>query len=511
MRIRSGVAACLLVDALGVPAGGEFSVAQQRTRHHRTYDIHGYKIQHPKTIPDTAKKQREADLASQAHGEVQFCGTLWTEDDEGEVVEGSGHLEPLSVSGVDEAMDGGDPTKVRRFLQRLKPWLKGADGEPEMQDLSDAQLVAALNQRDGDRCNRLHIGVEREILTEQSSANPVRRWCRFLDPRALAVQWVLLNVDRISGTDDTTIKLAMEPWMDGTTIGGHPCVGGSLTFRPVDCDALPAEPNPRPRICLYADDTRETREVYELLVRIFAAQMFAACSSDLKVTVGGREITVQLQVESIRGDYHAQQAWNGLFMSGRWKCPFAFVPQEEYGNFSAFCTQIEKKIAEKVPGVAEPDSLAPAQIKGNLKHGLQRLDDYYEYAQRLAESKRDADDAEGEEGAGRTGTTYDEVDLGYVKIGGKDSQVFGPAPWAVNLRSTGADGRELTLERHGVKNSNLAPDPEHCLMVRLPPPSSLRRPLASCASACVALRRLSKTSSLSLSASCHGEGQRSPC
>ena len=38
-------------------------------------------------------------------------------------------------------------------------------------------------------------------------------------------------------------------------------------------------------------------------------------------------------------------------MSGRWKCPFAFVPQEEYGNFSAFCTQIETKIAEKIPGV----------------------------------------------------------------------------------------------------------------------------------------------------------------
>ena len=83
-----------------------------------------------------------------------------------------------SVSGVDEAMDGGDPTKVRRFLQRLKPWPKAWTASRSPGPVW-TQLVAALNQRDGDRCNRLHIGAD-EILTEQSSANPVRRWCRFL-------------------------------------------------------------------------------------------------------------------------------------------------------------------------------------------------------------------------------------------------------------------------------------------------------------------------------------------
>ena len=131
------------------------------------------------------------------------------------------------------------------------------------------------------------------------------------------MQWVLLNADQISGTDNATIKLAMSP--DGRNNNrGASVRWGESHLRPVDCDALPAEPNPRPRICLYADDTRETREVYSLVV----SSPYRCCGvqPDLKVTVGGREITVQLQVESI-GNYHAQQAWNGLFMSGRWKCP----------------------------------------------------------------------------------------------------------------------------------------------------------------------------------------------
>eukprot|EP01045_Picozoa_sp_COSAG04_P050298 COSAG04_NODE_20300_length_396_cov_1.414141_1_plen_52_part_10 len=52
--MHTGIPLAVGIDALGVSAGGEFGVAEQRTRHHRTYDIHGYKIQHPKTIPDTA-------------------------------------------------------------------------------------------------------------------------------------------------------------------------------------------------------------------------------------------------------------------------------------------------------------------------------------------------------------------------------------------------------------------------------------------------------------------------
>ena len=447
-------------------ADGEFGVAKKRDRHRLQHTYKGYTVQQPKTIPDTSKENRESALAKQSHGEVQHAGELWklasvkdpapAEEIE-EDVEGSEHLQPFSVSGIDDALDGGDLQKRKRFLSRLNPWAKDEDGSIVEQKLSSAELVAALRQRSSDAATRLTLGVEREILTEDGK---VRRWCRFLDPRALAAQWVLLHGESIEGTGDKTIRLAMNPWLDGTTIGGHACVGGTITFRPVDC-AVADDQHKRPRVSMYAEDTRETREVYELLVRIMSVQMFAACESELKVTVGDRTFTIQLEVNAVQGDYHAQQAWNGMYMSGRWRCPFAFVPQEKYGNFASWCDQIETKIARGA-GVAV-ESLTPAQIKTNIKLGLNRLQDYYEIAAVLKEARRDQEDGS---------TTYDEVDLSYCRVGGSDSMVHGIAPWAVNLRHTGADSRPLALERHGVKCSNLAPAPEHSLMVTASLPRS---------------------------------------
>eukprot|EP01045_Picozoa_sp_COSAG04_P034306 COSAG04_NODE_7456_length_1126_cov_1.154820_1_plen_338_part_01 len=301
-------------------AGGEgFTAAQQNTRHRLSCEYLGEKVMHPRQIPSAYKKQkREADLERQSHGEVHFAGRLWTDD-----ADGSPHMKPLSVEGIDEDIagtSGPDRTNRRRFLQRLQPWAKvevdssedddessdeAEDAGVVCQDLSIAELVNALRKREGDIAPRLMLGVEREILTEDGK---VRRWARFLDPRALAVQWVLLHALHIPGTGDTTIKLAMEPWLDGTTIGGKSCVGGTLTFRPIDCD-VGDDQHIKPRVCMYADNTRETREVYELLVRILSMQMFTATESDLQINTGTRRITVQLQAEAVRGDYHAQQAW----------------------------------------------------------------------------------------------------------------------------------------------------------------------------------------------------------
>ena len=166
--------------------------------------------------------------------------------------------------------------------------------------------------------------------------------------------------------------------------------------------------------------------------------------------------------------------------------PFAFVPQEDYGIFASWCTKIREKIAENVSGVTA-GALTPAQIKANIKSGLMRLDDYYKLAQVLAE---------GEDS---------EVDLGYCRIGGKNSMVHGAAPWAVNLPSSAADGQALPLERHGVKCANLAPDPEHCLMVSR---ASSRRPSQAACLNIFAVRPSRRTSSTNSSGACQEMGMR---
>jgi hypothetical protein len=69
---------------------------------------------------------------------------------------------------------------------------------------------------------------------------------------------------------------------------------------------------------------RQTREVYELLVAILAVQMVFAATNGLKVKVRpGRTITVRLQIDAIRGDFHAQQ---GCGKTASFQCFLVFVP-----------------------------------------------------------------------------------------------------------------------------------------------------------------------------------------
>eukprot|EP01043_Picozoa_sp_COSAG02_P030344 COSAG02_NODE_1932_length_10324_cov_92.894963_7_plen_690_part_00 len=145
----------------------------------------------------------------------------------------------------------------------------------------------------------------------------------------------------------------------------------------------------------------------------------------------GRTITVKLQIDAVRGDFHAQQAWNGCYMSGRWRCPFAFVPAEKYGNFQAFCDQIESKLAVGLSAMNDAS-------------------DFYKIAAQIASL---------EEG--------DTEDLGWCKVGDntKNSQVYGPAPWAKILDFTNrTTSQPNDVTTHGFKNAALTPDPEHCLM-----------------------------------------------
>eukprot|EP01046_Picozoa_sp_COSAG06_P072896 COSAG06_NODE_21540_length_753_cov_2.571865_2_plen_81_part_00 len=67
----------------------------------------------------------------------------------------------------------------------------------------------------------------------------------------------------------------------GTTIGGHSSVASQVIFRPQDPELFDEDLGHsrylRSRILNIAYDTRETREIYELLVSIIAVQMhFAA-------------------------------------------------------------------------------------------------------------------------------------------------------------------------------------------------------------------------------------------
>ena len=71
--------------------------------------------------------------------------------------------------------------------------------------------------------------------------------------------------------------------MAGTTIGGHSSVASQITFRPQDEELFDEDLGHtrylRSRILNICDDTRETREVYELLVSIAAVQMHFAATN----------------------------------------------------------------------------------------------------------------------------------------------------------------------------------------------------------------------------------------
>jgi hypothetical protein len=238
--------------------------------------------------------QREADLASQSHGEVHCLSTA----------------RPISTSDIEHTAE---------FRNRFNPPKLAAeesddesDNELTDDELTDDELCAALKKGE---FGSLTLGVERQILTEGGACT---RWARFLDPRVLAMQWVLQEAHNIEAPDDETdetIELKIEPWVDGTTIGGHPIVASLLTFRPVDESIIAGDRYLRPRINIIADDTRETREIYELLVGIMMVQMRHASQREMKVKVSAhRTITVKLQIEAVRGDYHAQQVRNYSFV-----------------------------------------------------------------------------------------------------------------------------------------------------------------------------------------------------
>ena len=223
---------------------GAFAPAQRDDRHRLAVELDGYHIPFPRMMPDTSKAQRESDLQSLSYGEIRAEGAV-----------DAPHMQPLSVADVKH---------TQTFRNTLNP--NGAA------NLSDADLSAAMQKGEN---GGTYLGVDRQIETE---GGKVRNRARFLDARALACQWMVQSASELDGEGDQTIEVAMEPWIDGTTIGGHSCVAALLTFRPVDPAALDGEKHLRPRIAIFANDTRETREVYELFVRILAVQLRAADS-----------------------------------------------------------------------------------------------------------------------------------------------------------------------------------------------------------------------------------------
>jgi|EP01046_Picozoa_sp_COSAG06_P053697 hypothetical protein len=127
-------------------------------------------------------------------------------------------------------------------------------------------------------------------------------------------------------------------------------------------------------------------------------------------------------------------------MSGRWRCPFAFVPAEYFGNFQKFCEQIDRKLAAG-------------------RKGLNDMSDFYEIAKKLDESGGEHRDLTWCQVGGKMKRNGNERDL-------RKSQVHGSAPWAAHLEFTTIEGeqvRDVSLAEHGIKNAALAPDPDHCL------------------------------------------------
>jgi len=167
-------------------SGGEFTSAE-RDGHERLQHAFGeYSVAHPKSLPKITKKTREKDLKTEAHGEIKQARA------------DAAYLQPIAADDVENS---------GAFRHRLNP-----DGD---RDLTDEDLVKELQK--GEMGCKLTLGVEREILTEKGTC---KRAARFLDPRILVAQWVLQWEKQFEQQEgNQTIDLAMEPWMDGTTIG----------------------------------------------------------------------------------------------------------------------------------------------------------------------------------------------------------------------------------------------------------------------------------------------------
>lgn len=258
--------------AIEAHVGSCFDTRKKRERHRIHHEFGEYVCEQPHLIPNTRKEQRESDLQTESYGEIRRVGPA-----------SAAHMQPITADQVENRV---------AFRNRLNPAGNAA--------MSDATLSAKLQQ--GEMRQALLLGVEREIVTENGRC---KRLARFLDPRLLAAQWVLQWEKAFAQTEgNQTIVVAMEPWMDGkqskrtnvraatngdcpnvtgTTIGGHSSVASQITFRPQDEELFDEDLGHtrylRSRILNICDDTRETREVYQLLVSIAAVQMHFAATN----------------------------------------------------------------------------------------------------------------------------------------------------------------------------------------------------------------------------------------
>jgi hypothetical protein len=422
----------------------EFTKLNQREHYQlRLQHPDGWSVAVPNLMEDYGREKREKDLRERSVGAISLAGPVV----------------PLEHSEENPI----------RYCTELRTQMA-----PD-QKLTDVNTL--LSELDKGTCGALALGAERQVVVEQNAprdteledaesdddeieptfecSEKLLRWVRIADTTTLVVQWAMQNAGAFLGEGSMRITVAIELWLDGTSIGGRPSVAAYMKMRPIGnasvgdgpdaadklMDATKKTAYLKDRLLLLADDTRETREVYETIIRLLCAQLRATVNSSLPLKLSsGRTITLDLQVEPIRGDFHAQQAWNGLNMAGAWTCPYSFVRAASFGDFTAFCDQIERKL-ELTPG-----------------RGMNDWQDIYDIAIAWEKYKR----------------TGEAQDLGYVMVGGKDSQVHGAAPCfidaAVLKTRPNRDPSQLpesvpppTLERLGFKFKSLAPDCEHCM------------------------------------------------
>ena len=187
-------------------------------------------------------------------------------------------------------------------------------------------------------CGALALGAERKLVVERRAPKTsdecgsdesgsddddepttvsIERWMRIADTTTLVVQWATQNADAFLGSGNVSLTVALELWIDGTTIGGRPSVASYIKLRPIGnalvgdgpdaadqlMDASKRNAYLKDRLLLLCDDTRETREVYETIIRLICAQLRNTVNSSLPIRLPTRRvITLDLQVEPIRGE-----------------------------------------------------------------------------------------------------------------------------------------------------------------------------------------------------------------
>ena len=166
----------LVEDAIGEKfARREISAGQQMAIKHPD----GWSVLVPNVFTDYDVETRESDLEKVAYGEIHV-------DEEDAVA-----MAPFQWKEAGDLVY--DPATKKYFHPECK--------------LPEPDLTEALSKG---KHGSLVIGVERQMLTDES----VKNWVRMLHPRALATQWCLLHADDIEGDGDTTIDVDIEPWID---------------------------------------------------------------------------------------------------------------------------------------------------------------------------------------------------------------------------------------------------------------------------------------------------------